>query len=458
VLAATATGVDCDGVPVVFVDPPGTTDGSAGAHPGPEDVACVVSGATFTHGALAHALETVRAGLDAHGAGAKPGCSWVCAAPPASLGALTDLLVPLTCGGVAVITTSDLPDAIAEMRDLVAAGAVTHIRSTPLVAERVLAGTSAVGVTAIVDGDRRTARPEGTGRPVSAIEVDAVPGWVALDGEPVGGVGVRVVDADLRPVATGVVGELCVSGAGLAQGFHADPARTADRFVPDPAGASGSRLYRTGLLARFAGDGTLEQLGPVRQHKRVDGHRAELYRIRELLDAQPVVVDSYVVPGIDPSHGRDRLIGYVRTVADASFDANGTRRALAEARVPRHLIPDVLIRVDSWPLTSGGTIDPERLPAPPDTADGPAPGGPRLWDDQFETLLREALATASYEGELPPDMSLADAGLNSFGTVALLVALEQGYDITIPDDVPVVDIFRTPGSLWEMVASLRDGH
>ncbi|HKS99814.1 MAG TPA: phosphopantetheine-binding protein, partial [Rugosimonospora sp.] len=103
-----------------------------------------------------------------------------------------------------------------------------------------------------------------------------------------------------------------------------------------------------------------------------------------------------------------------------------------------------------------GAIDPDRLPDPPAPAEAPAPAGAPLWDEQFETLLREALAAASYQGELTPDVSLTDAGLDSFGTVGLLVSLEQGYGITIPEDFPVVDIFRTPRSLWETVASLRD--
>jgi acyl carrier protein len=313
---------------------------------------------------------------------------------------------------------------------------------------------SAAGVTAIVVGDQLPTRPPGPGRPISAIEVDGLAGWVAFDGVPLPGVAVRVLDAGLRPVATGVVGELCVRGAGLADGLHADPAGTAARFVPDSTVDSGVRLYRSGLLARFADDGTLEQLGPVAQRRRVGTHRVEPYRTRELLDALPAVVDSRVVLRSGASHGRDRLIGYVRTVPDAPFDADGTRRNLAEARVRRHLIPDVIMRVESWPLTGAGVVDLDRLPEPPASTDEPT-AGDRRWDDKFETLLREALATASYEGELTPDLSLTDAGLDSFRTVGLLLALEQGYGITIPDDFPIVDMFRTPWSLWESVDSLR---
>jgi non-ribosomal peptide synthetase component F/acyl carrier protein len=432
--------------------PPLTVDLAQAATAG---VACVISGAAFTHRALAYALETACGGLDALGAGPEPGTSWVCAAPLASIEALTALLLPLTRGGAAVITAAELPDALPELRDLIAAGEVTHLRSTGLVAERVLDGGLPAGITAIVSGDQPAARPAGPGRWIPAIEVGALPGWVALDGRPLPGVGVRVVDDERQPVPTGVAGELCLSGAGLAEHCHADPAGTAERFVPDPTGSAGSRLYRTGLLARFLDDGTLEQLGPVEQRARVDGHRTEPYRTRELLDAQPAIVDSYVVGQADPARGRHRLVGHVRTVADVPFDADRIRKALAESRTPRHLIPDVLIQVDSWPMTNAGIVDLDRLPELPDVTGGAA-AEERPWDDEFENLLRDMLASVSYAGDITPDASLADSGLTSFATVGLLVALEQTYGITIPDDVPFADMFRTPRSLWEMVEALRN--
>jgi non-ribosomal peptide synthetase component F len=419
----------------------------------PADVACVMpTGAVFSHRALAHALDSMRDGLEALGAGPARGSSWLCAAPSTSGAWLNELLAPLTSGGVAVITISALPDAIPEVKDLVAMGAVTHLQSTPLVAERVLAA----GVTAIVGGDplANPARSGALGRRIASVEADALPGWVAFDGQPLRGLGARVVDADLRPVAiAGVVGELCVSGPGLADGFHADPAKTAERFVPDPVGGGGSRLFRTGLLARYADDGTLEQVGPIGQRTRLDGHPVELYRTRELLDAHPSVVDSCVLLRPDPSGAKHRLVGYVRTLPGAPFDEDEVRRSLAERRLPRQLIPDVLMRVDSWPLTGRGTIDADRLPESPEAAGEPAAEEWR-WDDQFEALLREALASVSYDGELTPDVPLADFGLGSFATVGLLLALEQSYGITIPDDFRIGDMFRTPRTLWAAVADL----
>jgi non-ribosomal peptide synthetase component F/acyl carrier protein len=404
--------------------------GAPPAVPRPEDIACVLGGAVFTQQALAYAMESVRAGL-----ALEPGSSW-------AIGALSELLVPLSAGGRAVLTMAEPVEAVPELQHLIAHGSVTHFRSTRYVAERVLADRSSTGLTAILGG-------------ATAIEVDALPGWVTFDGEPLPGVGVRVVDADLRPVATGVPGELCLTGPALAESLHDDPAATAERFAPDPAGDSGSRLYRTGLLARFAAGGTLQPLGPVDQRVRVDGHLVDPARTRQLLEAQPSVVDGWVLRRRDAAYGKDRLVGFVRTDAGASFDEVATRKGLAAARVPRHLIPDVLIRVAAWPLTSAGTIDENRLPGPPAGPSEPVAGA-RSWDDQFDTLLREALAGVDYAGEMRPDLSLTDAGLDSFATVGLLVAIEQSYGITIPEDLPVVDMFRTPSSLWGIVAGLLD--
>ncbi|GAB3892812.1 hypothetical protein GCM10029964_068340 [Kibdelosporangium lantanae] len=421
VVAATATGVPDVDVPVVVVRDviwqPSTVPVVS---PRSDDVAYVsTTGLVFSHRALASAVDSTRAAL-----AVGPGSSWLCMASLPS--AVTDLLVPLVSGGTVVITTSVLPDVILEAKQLVETRAVTHLRVTPLVAERL---GQLDGVTAtVVDG--RT------------VEIDGIPGLVAVAGEPLGDV--RVVDAHLRPVAAGVVGELCLTGPRLAEGFHGDPAATADRFFPS---GTGSRLYRTGQLARLNGE--LEHLGAVDEHVRLNGHRVELYRVRELLTTYPSITDSHVV--VRELNGKDRLVAYART--DTPLETDAVRRYLTEARVPRRLVPDLVIQVDSWPLTGTGAIDVDRLPEPTEDvvqADDRTP-----WDEQFETLVKETLASVNYTGELTPDVALTDLGLDSFTTVGLLVALETAYDITIPDEIQIVDMFATARALWATVAALR---
>jgi non-ribosomal peptide synthetase component F len=424
VVAATAAGVaDIHNLPIVFTGdlrPSATAARPApGTPPRLDDPAWVTpGGVTFSHRALATAVDDLR---DALGG---PAPSWLCAAPLTDTAALTELLTPLCSGGTVVVTASALPDAIGEVTDLLAARAVTHVRLTPLVAEQVLAAGTPDGVTVLVGGDPRlSAEVPGV---ISVLETDTVPGYVAFDGAPAPGLGVRVVDTELRPVPAGVVGELFVGG---------------------------ETPHRTGRLARFSVDGTLADLGPIESTVR-DGQPVELHRTRELLDAHPSVLGSLVVLRTDPEHGRRQLVGYVRTVSGADIVPDEVRAYLAQRRLSRPLIPDVLVRMDTWPMDGHGLLDVAALPEPPATDDGSA-GDERPWDDRFEDLLRDTLAAAAYHGEITPDLQLAEVGLDSFGTVGLLVGLEQAYGITISDEFQVMDSFRTPRSLWRTVEALR---
>ncbi|MCF4136977.1 phosphopantetheine-binding protein [Streptomyces sp. Tue 6430] len=101
--------------------------------------------------------------------------------------------------------------------------------------------------------------------------------------------------------------------------------------------------------------------------------------------------------------------------------------------------------MDEWPLTGAGTVDLDRLPEPPaaDEVTAEQPAAP--WDEGFEELLRRVLPDSAHGGGLDPDAPLADAGLDSMATVGLMVAIEELYDLVIPDDFQIVDMFRTPG-------------
>lgn len=179
----------------------------------------------------------------------------------------------------------------------------------------------------------------------------------------------------------------------------------------------------------------------------------QLDRTREVLGLQPSVLDSWVCLRTDPHSGRQQLIAYVRTVPGATLNAEQVRRSLAARRLPRQLIPDRLVPVEDWPLAADGTIDRDRLPEPPDAADEPA-SARTPWDERFEALLRQALTTVPAEDDIDPDTPLTDSGLGSLEIVGLLVSLEQEYGIAIPDDFPVMDMFRTPRTLWETVSVL----
>ncbi|WP_164002944.1 non-ribosomal peptide synthetase, partial [Pyxidicoccus caerfyrddinensis] len=180
-------------------------------------------------------------------------------------------------------------------------------------------------------------------------------------GRPIGNTQVYLLDASGQPVPIGAVGEMFIGGDGVARGYVGQPALTAERFVPDSfSGTAGARLYRTGDLARWRGDGVLEFLGRADAQVKVRGYRIELAEVEAaLLDfpdvGQAVALVSEDVPG------DKRLVGYV--AAPESLDMAALRAALRQ-RLPEYMVPSVLVRLDTLPLTSNAKVDRKALPAP----------------------------------------------------------------------------------------------
>jgi len=186
-------------------------------------------------------------------------------------------------------------------------------------------------------------------------------------GKPIDNVDVHIVDEHLRPVATGMVGELCVGGAGVARGYRNRPELTAARFVPDPFSARpGARLYRTGDRARRLPDGDIAFLGRVDGQLKVRGFRIEPDEIVAALDADPAVVASAVAVH-DDGAGDRRLVAYVVPAPDMVPLPSMLRDRL-KTTLPEYMIPAVFVRLDTLPLTANGKVDRDALPAP-DTAD-----------------------------------------------------------------------------------------
>jgi amino acid adenylation domain-containing protein len=180
-------------------------------------------------------------------------------------------------------------------------------------------------------------------------------------GRPLPNYRAYVLDAVLEPVGIGVAGDLYLAGAGLAHGYAGDPARTAERFVADPFGAPGERLYRTGDRARWTPAGALEFLGRDDAQIKIRGHRIELGEIEAALRAHPAVAGAAVVANAGAS-GSLRLVAYV--VCDPAApppDAAQLRSALAE-RLPDYMIPVAYRTLPALPLTANGKLDERALP------------------------------------------------------------------------------------------------
>jgi amino acid adenylation domain-containing protein len=179
-------------------------------------------------------------------------------------------------------------------------------------------------------------------------------------GRPLADLQVHLLDARLEPVPVGVVGEIFVGGGGVARGYRNRPDLTAERFLPDPFGPPGSRLYRSGDLARRLADGSLEYLGRADQQVKVRGFRIEPGEIEAALVRQPSVREALVLALPGPT-GDLRLVAYVAT-ADGTGDVPAWRQSLG-AVLPDYMVPAAFVVLDGFPLTHHGKIDRKALPA-----------------------------------------------------------------------------------------------
>ena len=199
------------------------------------------------------------------------------------------------------------------------------------------------------------------------ITVCATLGEVAADdpepsiGRPIANTGCYVLDQSGRPVPIGVVGELYVSGEGVARGYEGRTGLTAERFVPHPfATRPGERLYRTGDLARHRSDGSLEYRGRVDGQVKLRGYRIEPGEIEALIDEHPAVTGCAVV--VRERRGENDLFAYVVPAVDPFPVAE--LRADLRRRLPDYMMPAAFSVLEDFPRNAHGKIDRVALPAP----------------------------------------------------------------------------------------------
>jgi amino acid adenylation domain-containing protein len=314
-----------------------------------------------------------------------------------------ELALAVLSGGTLVLAQPDRLLAGPALADLLARTAVTHLTLPPTVLAALPAGAVPAGVTLVVAGEacgaELVARWAGGRRLVNAYGPTestvcatmsapltgdpAVDGPVPPIGRPLPGTRAYVLDASLRPVPAGAVGELCLAGVGLARGYLRRPGLTAERFVPDPFGPPGERMYRTGDLVRRrrppdgrASDGqVLEFVGRADDQVKVRGFRVEPGEVEAVLAAHPAVARAAVVAREDRP-GERRLVGYVLPATRPAPDPGRLRRHLA-GRLPGYLVPGAVVVLDRFPVTVNGKLDRRALPAPDTPGRGAGPDRPR---------------------------------------------------------------------------------
>ncbi|PEG61331.1 non-ribosomal peptide synthetase, partial [Mycolicibacterium boenickei] len=257
-----------------------------------------------------------------------------------------------------------------------------------------------------------------------------VEGSVSPIGVPLAHLGFFVLDRWLRPAPVGVVGELYVVGAGLANGYLGRGGLTASRFVACPFGGNGSRMYRTGDLASWAADGQLRYLGRADEQVKIRGYRIELGEIQSALADLSGVSQAAVIAREDRP-GDKRLVGYITGTADPVE----IRARLAD-RLPGYMVPAAVVALDSFPLTVNGKLDKRALPAPEyaDVDRYRAPATPS------EEILAGIYAQVLDLQRVGVDDSFFDLGGDSLSATRLINAVNA----TLDADLAVRAVFEAP--------------
>ncbi|HYC29469.1 MAG TPA: non-ribosomal peptide synthetase, partial [Chitinophagaceae bacterium] len=179
-------------------------------------------------------------------------------------------------------------------------------------------------------------------------------------GKPIDNASIYILDALLQPVPVGVPGELYIGGAGVARGYWNKAELTAERFIADPfSDEPGARMYRSGDLARWLSNGDIEYLGRADEQVKIRGYRIEPGEIESVLHQSSFVKQAVVMAR--EFAGSTQLVAYV--VPQAPFEQDALRLYL-QHQLPGHMVPAVVVAIESMPLTSNGKIDRNQLPDP----------------------------------------------------------------------------------------------
>lgn len=263
-------------------------------------------------------------------------------------------------------------------------------------------------------------------------------------GRPVANTHLYVLDARLQPTPIGVPGELHIGGVQVGLGYLGRDALTRERFIPDPFGPAGGRLYKTGDRARWLADGTIEYLGRLDHQVKIRGFRVEVGEIEAALRSHPAVADT-VVLAIPAVRGPElRLAACVRPrpgSADGGLTGIALREYLAQ-RLPAHTIPSVWRVLDVFPLTPNGKTDRNALAALLARGDGVESSAPAASGPTTPTELRVASLWRDVLGSAAADINqnYFDAGGDSLNAVRLVARIRAEFGV----DVGLRAIFEQP--------------
>lgn len=291
-----------------------------------------------------------------------------------------EIFLPLISGATVVMADKETVQDPMRLADVITRHQVSVMQATPTLWQNVLSCKPQClhGIRILVGGEALPSHllqslytyaedvtnlygPTETTIWSTAAKLDRTDQGTPSIGKPIWNTQVYILDANLKPVPPGVPGDLYIAGSGLARGYQGRASLTAERFVANPYGQPGTRMYRTGDIVRWLEDGSLDYICRADHQVKVRGFRIELGEIESVLVRHPNVVRAAVIVREDIP-GDKRLTAYV--VTDDQTLNIAELREHVRSTVPEYMVPSAVVTVSELPLTPNGKLDRKALPAP----------------------------------------------------------------------------------------------
>ena len=270
-----------------------------------------------------------------------------------------------------------------------------------------------------------------TFRPIGETEISA---GVSDIGKPLHTLTAMIASRAGRLAPRGVAGELWVGGAGVARGYLNRPELTAEKFVPHPYNG-GSRMYRSGDLARLKKDGNMEYLGRIDHQVKIRGYRIEPAEIEAKLLAHEAVRGAAVLAR-SIGDGHRELVGYIEAGSDAPIEAI---QEFLRLHLPSYMVPAHLVKMDTIPLTPNGKIDRRSLVDIPIARKRPI-SKQRGKQNQIQRAISAIWREVAAVDDVDLDDNFFDIGGNSLSIIQVGRRIKEELGI----DVPVMTLFEHP--------------